>query len=140
MSSVSASRHPTRRRRWGDDSGATALEFALIVPVMITLLIGAFQTAWVMHCAASVRYSLETQARSLLLNPNMTADALKSAMVSQLTGLVDTSSLKVTIVTDNSVAGAPVLRASSEYEPTLAIPFVSTYHLDLKATTVVPTP
>ena len=130
----------SRLRAWGDQGGATALEFALVLPVFVTLFLGAFQVAWVMHSAATVRWSLESSSRMLLLNPATTQDQLKAAVAAKLAGLVNPSDVTVTLVADNSNPGAPVLKASSDYRPTLAIPLVSSWNLDLTATTVVPTP
>lgn len=122
------------------DSGATMLEFALVAPVLIVALVGAFQFAWALHCAASVRWSLETNSRSLLLNPATTADQLKSAMLSQLSGMADNTHITVSLVTDNSTPSAPVVRASSVYLAQLAIPFVPTQTLTFNAQTEVPVP
>ena len=127
-------------RRWRDSSGATALEFALIIPVFVSLLLGTFQTAWVMHSAATVRWSLDSCARTLLLNPATTQTQLRALMTTKLAGLVNPSDVTVTLVTDSSTPGAPVLRASSDYRPTLAIPLVNIWHPHLRSTTVVPLP
>jgi len=135
MSSVSG-----RARHCADDSGATALEFALVVPVFIALLIGAFQVSWLMHAAATVRWSLESSARTLLLNPATTQDQLRTLVSAKLAGLVNPNDVTVTLVSDTTTAGAPVLRASSDYRPTLSIPLIGHWNLDLKASTVVPTP
>lgn len=131
-----------RRPRAGlrDESGATALEFALVIPVFIALLIGTFQVAWVMHCAGTVRWSLESSARSLLLDPTITQDQLSAAVLAKLSGLVDTRRVTVTLVSDSTTPGAPVLRASTTYQPTVSIPFVASWPLTLRATTAVPTP
>src|ERR1043165_6830493 len=91
-----------RRLNLKDDSGATALEFALISPPLFLLIVGGFQLAWVMHCAATVRWSLETCARNLMLDPTESADTLKSAMVSALHGRATASDLTVTITSDTS--------------------------------------
>jgi Flp pilus assembly protein TadG len=130
----------SRLRAWRDPGGATALEFALVIPIFIVLLLGAFQVAWVMHSAATVRFSLESSARMLLLNPATTQDQLRTAIATKLAGLVNPSDVTVTLVTDNSTPGAPVLRASTEYRPVLIIPLMSSWNLDLTATTTVPTP
>jgi len=127
-------------RGLGDEGGATALEFALVAPLLIVLLVGTFQLAWAMHCAASVRWSLETNARSLLMTPGTTADQLKTAMVSQLGGVADTSNLTVTLTTDSSIAGAKVLVAASTYTASLAVPMLAAQTLTFNAKTSVPSP
>lgn len=129
-----------RLQAWRDDRGATAVEMALVLPVFVTLLLGGFQVAWVMHSAATVRWSLESSSRMLLLDPTTTQDQLRTAVAAKLAGLVNPADVTVTLVPDTSTAGAPVLRASSDYRPTLVIPLVSSWNLDLKASTVVPTP
>ncbi len=132
--------HRRQKVGWRNEEGATAVEFALVIPMFLTLLIGGFQVAWIMHCAGTVRYELESTARSLMLDPTITQTQLQTAVNAKLTGMVDTSKVKVTLVTDNSTAGAPVFRASSVYQPTLSVPFISNWPLTLRATTTVPVP
>jgi Flp pilus assembly protein TadG len=129
-----------RRRRRLDiknASGATALEFALISPVLIMLTVGGFQLAWALHCAATVRWSLETSARNLMLNPTESADALKSAMLSVIAGRAAADDLTVTIGPDPS--NAALLVAKSVYRTTLSVPFIASKPLTFTATTKVPT-
>jgi Flp pilus assembly protein TadG len=122
-----------------DRSGSTAVEFALIAPVMIMTLIGAFQLAWSLYCAATVRWSLETSARALMLTPTEPASTLKSAMLGQLTGLVKSADLAVTVTTDTST-GSKLLVAQSVYSGVLSVPFLPDKAISYTATTSVPTP
>jgi len=121
------------------ESGATAVEFALVIPVFITLMIGTLQVAWIMHCASTVQFALEKSARSLLLDPTITEAQLKSAVLTKLSGMVDVTKVNITLTPDTSTAGAPVLRASSTYQPTLSIPLVADWSMTLRSTTTVPT-
>jgi len=129
-----------RLRRLRDDSGATALEFALISPVLIMMLVGGFQVAWALHCAACVRWSLETHARDLMLNPSETADTLKSAMLTALAGRAQAGDLTVTIAQDTSNPATKLLVATSTFRTTLSAPFLATLPLTFTAVTKVPTP
>jgi len=122
-----------------DDGGATAVEFALVSPVLILFLVGTFEVAWAMHCAASVRWALEKNARVLMLDPTKTADQIKSAMVTQLNGLVDTSKLSVTLSNDTS-SGTSMLKAESTFNVPIAIPFMDPQTLAFHASTEVPSP
>jgi Flp pilus assembly protein TadG len=127
-------------RRFGDSSGATALEFALISPPLIMLLVGGIQLTWALHCAASVRWSLETNARGLMLNPTETASTLRSAMLTSLNGKATASDLTVTITQDTSNAASTLLVATSTFHATLAVPFVSSAPLTFTSVTKVPSP
>jgi Flp pilus assembly protein TadG len=129
-----------RLRRLTDTSGATALEFALIAPPLIMLLVGGFQLAWALHCAASVRWSLETNARNLMITPSESASTLKSAMLSSLSGKATATNLTVTIGQDTSNPASTLLVATSVYQTTLSIPFVSATPLSFTSITKVPTP
>lgn len=122
-----------------DDRGATALEFALILPVLITFLIGVIQVGWAMHCAASVRWALEKDVRTVLLAPTTTADQLKQAMVADLNGLAKPQSLTVTLVADSSNSSSAIIKAKSAFVYDLWIPFLPTRSLNFTATTFVPT-
>ena len=128
-----------RRFNLANKSGATALEFALISPALIMLLVGGVQLGWALHCAATVRWSLETSARNLMMNPTESADTLKSAMVSLLSGKATAQDLTVTITRDTSNAAATQLVATSVYSTNLVIPFVTTTPLSFTSSTKVPT-
>ena len=131
-----------RRRLLRDVSGATALEFAVISPVLIMMLLGGFQLGWALHCAASVRWSLETSARNLMIDPAETAATLKSAMMSALSGRtnVNSSALSVSIAQDTSNPASKMLVATSTYTTTLVIPFVTDTPLTFTSVTSVPSP
>ena len=121
-----------------DSSGATALEFALVSPVFIMTLVGVFQVAWALHSAATVKWSLETASRNLMLNPSETAATLKSDMVTLLAGRASSSNLTVTIATDTSNPAGKMLVASSVYTTPLIIPLLPDNSLTFNASTTVP--
>jgi Flp pilus assembly protein TadG len=129
-----------RQRFRQDASGATALEFALISPALIMLLVGGFQLAWALHCAATVRWSLETSARNLMMDPAENADTLKSAMLSALSGKATASDLTVTVAPDTSNPAGNLLVATSVYRTTLSVPFVAATPLTFTSVTKVPSP
>lgn len=130
----------TRRLRGfaAKDDGATAVEFALVSPVLFVLLFAVIQLAWVLHCAASVRWSLETNARSLLINPAISESQFQAALLADLGPLADTQSLVVTLVPDATDPDAPFIRASSTYSPQIAVPFLPARQLTFSASTRVP--
>jgi Flp pilus assembly protein TadG len=135
---VSARRLLARLR--ADRGGATALEFALVAPVLFTFVLGAFQVAWGLHCAATVRWALEKEARTVFLTPNTTADQLKTAMVADLNGIANAQSLAVTVAVDNSNPASDIINASSSFTYSLWIPFLPTQSLSFNAHTSVPAP
>jgi Flp pilus assembly protein TadG len=126
-----------RRRFFRDASGASAVEFALISPALIVGIVGGFQLAWCLHCAATVRWALETNARNLMLQPSESASTLKSAMLNSINGIASARNLTVTITPDSS-SGAPMLVATSVFQETLAVPFMQNHPLTFTSVTKVP--
>jgi Flp pilus assembly protein TadG len=49
-------------------SGAAAVEFALILPAFVMLIVGAMFTAQMMYAASSLRYATEAAARCASIN------------------------------------------------------------------------
>lgn len=127
------------RIRLGDDRGASAVEFALLAPVLLMFLFGVFQLGWGLHCGSSVRWALENNARTLLLAPTTTQSDLQTAVRANLADVPNANSVTVTLVTDTSGA-AKVLRASAAYAYPLSIPFLPTYNLTFNDSVAVPAP
>lgn len=128
------------RRRLGDQSGATALEFAILAPMLLTFILGLVQLGWALHCGSSVRWALETSSRTILTNPNATQSALRDAMLARLGDVTAANTVAVSLVTDTSDPNAKVKRATATYSYPLSIPFVPSANLNFSATTTVPIP
>ena len=116
------------------------MEFALVSPVLIAFLFGVFQMAWALHSAASVRWALEKDARTVFLTPGTTADQLKTAMLNDLRGLANPQALTVTLAADNSNPASDIITATSQFTYSLWIPGLSTRSLTFTAKTSVPAP
>lgn len=119
-----------------DVSGSAAVEFALVSPLLILLLVGAIQLGWVVHCAASVRWALEASARSLMINPSLTSDQLRTAMVSKLSGVAKAADVEVTITPDEADESLVV---ESTYNAELGIPLIPVKSLTFHNRVTVPT-
>lgn len=119
----------------GDSSGLAAVEFALVSPILIMLLLGVFQLGWVVHNAASVRWALEASARSLMINPSLTADNLRTAMVAKLANIADAEDIEVSITPDET---EPSLVVESTYHASLGIPLLPVENLTFKNRVMVP--
>jgi hypothetical protein len=93
-----------------------------------------------MHCAASVKWSLETSARNLMFNPAESAATLRSSMVSLMAGRARADDLTVAITSDTSNPAGRLLVASSIYRTRLVIPFLPDIPMTFNASTSVPSP
>lgn len=103
-------------------SGATAVEFALIIPVFIMLVFGIAQFAYSQHCASSLHFALRAASRSLMLNPDLTEQQLEVQVREALEDLGDSGvEVKMTIVEDANRRTAKIVGI---YNPSVTIPLV----------------
>lgn len=54
----------------GDQRGASAVEFALVIPVLLTMIIGVMQIAIMFFADAGLQQAVETGARYATIYPN----------------------------------------------------------------------
>ena len=63
-----------RRRLAGDERGATIVEFALVLPVLMTLLLGLFDTGYNLYTSAILQGAIQKAARDSTLEGATPAD------------------------------------------------------------------
>jgi Flp pilus assembly protein TadG len=125
------------RKALRDRSGGAALEFAILGPVFLLLLIGFFQLAWAMFCASSVRYALHNSARSLVLNPTMSQSQLQTLVQAAVSPLARPNvSVSLTRAYPNS--GLQLATATATYSFQIVVPFMPTYNGAFSTTFVQP--
>ncbi len=128
---------PHSRRLWSNGSGATALEFALVAPVLILAMIGIFNIGYAIHCGSSVRNAVEQSSRMLIANPATTATSLQTKAKTLLTSVpIDTLTVKV--ATETVTGTVQVKRVSWTYNYILWIPFMDQKTLAMGSSVVVP--
>lgn len=123
----------------GDASGASAVEFGMIAPLLIILLFGVFQIGWALHCASSVRYALEESARALSIDRDITAAEVETAMRARLDDFADPE-ISVTISEDTSIAGLHITNLNSTYVHALEAPLLPAWELRFRSVAAVARP
>jgi len=116
-----------RRRRAGlaDESGATALEFALVLPIFVSLIVGILQFGWAQHKLSAIRFAMETSSRTLLLNPNTSEATMKTLVKNQLTG-IPTDQVNISLAVVSTAAG-DVAQLTGSYTTNVGVPLIATY-------------
>ena len=125
-----------KRARRGWQSGATAVETALVLPVFITFVLGIVNVGWALYCGAEVRHAVERSTRLLLADPTTTGTAIQTNVRSQLTA-ADPSAVTLTETTETAGDGS-VARLSWTYAYTVAAPFIKTTTFNFDSSMVVP--
>ena len=64
-----------------DDHGSAAVEFSLVLPLFLVMVIGTFAVGWAAHSTHNLRFALAEGARALQLKPTLTQSAGATASV-----------------------------------------------------------
>jgi hypothetical protein len=136
---VSADRLPRLQSPLGIcrcDVGGTAIEFAIVMPVLVMLLIGIVGLGWALHGIASVNYAIERVGRHLQLNEHLVTDQLQAELDSILDGLGrQNASLALELRTD--AFGTRMADVTASYQFVLRVPLLNSYAIQHEKTAVV---
>lgn len=133
------SARPRRGGAWrADQAGATAVETAILLPVLVVFLLGILELGWAFHCASTVRWAVERGARTFLLKPDATEAEVRADVLTRVAGVVAPANLALTFAEEESEPGRRMARVSSAYRHQLVIPFVPAETLQFRSQTLVP--
>ena len=121
---VSATMRGQRRSFLACCRGATAVEFAIVAPLYLTMMVGVFELSRAMWIKASMQYAVEETSRYALVNTSFSAATLQTYAESKLSDAgVGTTGMSFTITADGTVAD---IQVSYSFETlTSLLPFPS---------------
>lgn len=122
---------------WRETRGASALEFALISPVFIGMLMGVFYVGMAFYCDAAVRHAVQKNSRLLILDPTTSASALKTAVTADLQN-VPVENVALSLSTEVVDTNEKVDRITWSYSYTLSVPLFADYLIESGSSLVVP--
>ncbi|UTP40608.1 pilus assembly protein [Phenylobacterium sp. LH3H17] len=114
-------------RAAASEGGTSAVEFALVAPVMIMLLLAIMQFGWTQHRLSSVRSAMERANRALLIDPKLTQAAAQAIVTSHLDVTANTD-VTVTLTTETIAAGK-VARLTAYYVAEFGIPGLASFSI-----------
>jgi Flp pilus assembly protein TadG len=120
-----------------DERGSSALEFAIIAPAFIVLLIGIISVGWAMHCISSLRLAVEQSGRALQVDPSLTQDQLATMIKNELKSIGDP---KVNVSMSNlpDLAGVQMAKITATYNFEISIPLLPPYEIHYTTSVSVP--
>ena len=122
-----------------DERGAAAAEFAVVLPVLASLLFGLWEFGWSQHCASTVGFALEQASRSLLINPSLDEAAVQSLVQSKLTGIADPQ-VTVTLSRTVDASGLAMATMTASYPHTFSLPGLGRFSINYQSKVVTPLP
>lgn len=121
-----------------DESGASALEFAMTLPAFVMLVLGTMQLGYAFFCGSTLQYALEKVARNVMVDSTMTQSTAQSQFDSVLKSMNGPhATLSYTVDTSGAV---PIARLTATYKHNVVIPLVPAFSLTFTADTSVPQP
>ena len=124
----------TRNRPVADEGGVVAVEFALVLPLLVTLVFGIVQFGLALNTKLTLTHAAREGARAAVVGSNATT-AVKDAA----TGLdLKTSDIDVVPCDDGTVGEQAEVEASTEFE--LSIPFMELGDMTLSSRAVMRCP
>jgi Flp pilus assembly protein TadG len=121
-----------------DSSGAAAVEFAMIAPVLFASICGILMLGMAYYEGATVQWSLERTLRAAMIDPDVTEQDIEDALNEQLEA-IGSPEIDFSYVIDNT-GSVPVAVASADYEIPLHVPFMPDLALHFSAESVAPAP
>jgi Flp pilus assembly protein TadG len=106
-----------------DEGGATAVELALVLPMLVTFILGIWYLGWSLNLGGEVRHAVELGSRIYITNPSATSTDLSTAVSSHLTD-VDVGSISLTTASQ-TVGATTSQHITWSFSTTPPIPFVS---------------
>ncbi len=106
-----------------DEKGAAVVEFALAIPVLITLMVGILQFGIVLHTSGGLRHAVGEGLRFAKINPHATTAQVVAETRAHLDG-IDPAGITAIDFQRGTSNGAQFGRLTINYQATPVIPFV----------------
>ena len=125
------------RRGWlRDETGTTAIEFAILGPIFLAFVFGIFAFGWGINGFMTVRFELERCARAFLLDPTLTQTQL-STMLANKVSFLGISDVNVTLTISNAT-GFKLAHAKASYAYEIPVPLVGTFPVGYQTSVDIP--
>jgi Flp pilus assembly protein TadG len=99
------------------EGGGSAVQFAIIAPVFVLILMGFFEFGRIQWARSTVQHAVNEAARFAMINTDATEGEIETYAVSRATGLIPAD---LTFTADLSEAGFVSILGEYEMEPFMA--------------------
>jgi len=119
-----------------NQSGAAAVEFAIISTVFITFIFGIIYVGVMLHAHATMQWAVEQSVRKAIINETVT----QTQMTTEVNAILSSMSMPNADSVSYSVSGGAVPIATLTANMTLSytIPIVGTFNINHSATASMP--
>ncbi|MGD2131530.1 MAG: pilus assembly protein [Maricaulaceae bacterium] len=122
-----------------DKRGASALEFALISPILIVLILGAMEVGWAMNRASTVQWAIERASRAAMVDSLVTREELEDRVNEILRNMNEPDGVTIRYEV-SSLSDAVVGHVSADYAHSFQMPFVPGADMRVTVDSYIPVP
>lgn len=126
------------RQFWQARRGAAAVEFGMVFPLLIVLMLGVIMIGQAFFTISSVQWAIEKASRDLMIDPKRTGAQIEE----KARGLLDSMSGVDFAITfaDEADGTFPLTRVNADVRYSVSIPLVPSFELKYRIETLVPRP
>jgi Flp pilus assembly protein TadG len=115
-----------------NESGAAAVEFAIVSSVFITFVMGIAYASIMLHSNATLQWAVESATRQASLDPDITQNQLQTSVNNMLTQMkMPSATVSYSVAPVN---GVPVATVTASFTRSFTLPFVDTFNTTYTAT------
>lgn len=129
---------PSLRRLARRHEGATAVEFALVAPVFLMMVLGIFEMGRALWIKAVMQFGLEEATRYALINTSAATATLETYAKSKMTGVFVSSAALAVTATSSISGGVTYMSITASYNFTVLVPIVTIPNVTLQAKSKFP--
>jgi Flp pilus assembly protein TadG len=118
------------------DGGATAVEFAIILPVFVTLLFGIFEFSRMVFVSSSVQHAIDRAARLAVIDSDVTNSDIE-AEIANFLSVSGNPPVSISVVR-TMIGTTNVAQVTAQYDHTVSGPFIPAFKVQWDFETVVP--
>ncbi len=119
-----------------DESGAAAVEFAMVVSVFVSFIIGIAYVGIMLFNDTTLQWAVDSGARVAAINTAATQSQISSAINGYLSSVgAPAATVQYSVAYSGTM---PVASIAANFSQSYTIPFISTFHITFSASTSVP--
>jgi len=120
------------------EDGATAVEFALVLPIFLMILIGIFELSRMMFVTSSVQYSVDRAARLAVVDPTVSVSDIEADIRNRL--VVSNSPTVDLSITRTTLGVTDIAQVSAHYDHVVSPVFFPPFTVGWDFETIIPQP
>ena len=107
----------------GDRRGATAVEFAFAIPILLVILMGIFEIAMLLYARSTLQFGVDKAARHAIVNQSITLADLQTKVTDEINETMNATGVTVSVTSETvSDVDFLVIQATKTYS--FSLPFM----------------